>query len=77
MKTYMDNIFASIASGVITADTAGMVTTFNRAAEGIFSLGAAGAIGRPYQEVLASLGDPTLGRYSPPGDQRRRGDAWP
>jgi adenylate cyclase len=60
MKTYMENIFASIASGVITADTAGMVTTFNRAAEGIFSLVASGAIGRSYQEVLASIGDPTL-----------------
>ena len=60
MKTYMENIYASIASGVITADTAGMVTTFNRAAEGIFSLVASGAIGRSYQEVLASIGDPTL-----------------
>lgn len=60
MKTYMENIFASIASGVITADTAGIVTTFNRAAEGIFSLASSGAIGRSYQEVLASIGDPTL-----------------
>ncbi|HEX6542305.1 MAG TPA: adenylate/guanylate cyclase domain-containing protein [Ktedonobacterales bacterium] len=60
MKTYMDNIYASIASGVITADTTGMVTTFNRAAEGIFSLAASGAVGRSYQEVLASIGDPTL-----------------
>lgn len=60
MKTYMENIYASIASGVITADTAGIVTTFNRAAEGIFSLVASGAIGRSYQEVLASIGDPTL-----------------
>lgn len=60
MKTYMENIFASIASGVITADTAGIVTTFNRAAEGIFRLTAAGAIGRSYQEVLASIGDPSL-----------------
>jgi adenylate cyclase len=60
MKTYMENIYASMASGVITADTAGMVTTFNRAAEGIFNLVASGAIGRSYQEVLASIGDPTL-----------------
>jgi PAS domain S-box-containing protein len=60
MKTYMENIYASIASGVITADTSGIVTTFNRAAEGIFSLVASGAIGRSYQEVLASIGDPTL-----------------
>ena len=60
MKTYMEDIFASIASGVITADTGGMVTTFNRAAEGIFSLPASRAIGLSYQEVLASIGDPTL-----------------
>ena len=60
MKTYMENIYASIASGVITADTAGIVTTFNRAAEGIFSLVSSRAIGRSYQEVLASIGDPTL-----------------
>jgi PAS domain S-box-containing protein len=60
MKTYMENIYASMASGVITADTVGMVTTFNRAAEGIFNLVASGAIGRSYQEVLASIGDPTL-----------------
>ena len=60
MKTYMENIYASMASGVITADTAGMVTTFNREAEGIFNLVASGAIGRSYQEVLASIGDPTL-----------------
>ena len=38
MKTYMDSIFASVASGVITADTRGIVTTFNRAAERIFTL---------------------------------------
>jgi adenylate cyclase len=60
MKTYMENIYASMASGVITADTKGFVTTFNRASEGIFSLAAAWAVGRSYQEVLASIGDPTL-----------------
>jgi adenylate cyclase len=60
MKTYMDNIFASIASGVVTADTLGLVTTFNRAAERIFGLAGASAVGRPYQEVLASIGDEEL-----------------
>lgn len=57
MKTYMDNIFASVASGVVTADMRGLVTTFNRAAEHIFGLAGAAAIGQPYQQVLAGLAD--------------------
>jgi PAS domain S-box-containing protein len=61
IKTYMDNIFASIASGVVTADTAGTVTTFNRAAERIFDLPGERAVGQPYDQVLALLGDPLLG----------------
>ncbi len=62
IKTYMDNIFASIASGVVTADTQGAITTFNRAAEGIFGVDGEQVIGLPYQRALASLtGDaPTL-----------------
>ena len=31
-KTLMDNVFSSIASGVITRDTEGVITLFNRAA---------------------------------------------
>ncbi|HEU5439513.1 MAG TPA: GAF domain-containing protein, partial [Ktedonobacterales bacterium] len=60
MKSYTDNIFASIASGVVTADTAGHITAFNRAAEHIFGVEGAGAIGRSFPEVLAALGDPEL-----------------
>ena len=60
MKTYTDNIFASIASGVVTADTAGVVTAFNRAAERIFELAGAAAVGQPYQSVLAGIGDERL-----------------
>jgi len=62
IKTYMDNIFASIASGVVTADTQGAITTFNRAAEGIFGVESEQVIGLPYQRALANLtGDgPTL-----------------
>ncbi|HEV2458279.1 MAG TPA: adenylate/guanylate cyclase domain-containing protein, partial [Ktedonobacterales bacterium] len=51
---------ASIASGVVTADMLGVVTAFNRAAERIFGLVGASAVGRPYQEVLASIGDEEL-----------------
>jgi adenylate cyclase len=60
MKTYMDNIFASIASGVVSADTADTITAFNRAAERIFGISSSEALGRPYQEVLAGVGDAGL-----------------
>lgn len=60
MKTYMENIFSSIASGVVTADTNGLITAFNRAAERIFTLVGDEIVGRPYQQVLASIGDESL-----------------
>ena len=60
MKTYMDNIFGSIASGVVTADTLGAITTFNRAAERIFGITSASALGQPYDAVLTGLGDAAL-----------------
>lgn len=61
MKSYTDNIFASIASGVVTADTRGLVTAFNRAAERIFGLVGDAVVGRPYGSVLAGIGDAGLG----------------
>ncbi len=61
MKTYMENIFASIASGVVTADTQGLITAFNRAAERIFTIAGDEIIGQPYQKILASIGDESLG----------------
>ena len=60
MKTYTDNIFASIASGVITADTAFNVTAFNAAAERVLARPAAAALGRPLPEALAGLQDDAL-----------------
>ena len=52
MKNLMDDVFASIASGVITVDNEGCVALFNRAAERILGLGAADVLGRPYREAL-------------------------
>ncbi|HLF25940.1 MAG TPA: adenylate/guanylate cyclase domain-containing protein [Anaerolineae bacterium] len=52
MKNLMDNVFASIASGVITTDTLGQVTLFNRAAESILGVSAAHTLGRPFQTAL-------------------------
>lgn len=52
MKNLMDDVFASIVSGVITVDAQGCVALYNRAAERILGLPAEGVLGRPYREVL-------------------------
>jgi PAS domain S-box-containing protein len=57
MKNLMDDVFSSIASGVITTDVKDKVTLFNRAAEAIIGIRAADAIGCPCQQALESLGD--------------------
>lgn len=51
-KQYMDNIFTSIANGVVTTDSAGIITTFNRAASDILRINPAAAVGKHYQEVF-------------------------
>src|SRR5947209_3997648 len=51
-KQYMDNIFASIANGVITTDSSGIVTTFNDAAATILRINPKSAVGKHYQEVF-------------------------
>lgn len=56
MKNYMDNIFASIASGVITTDTEDLITLMNRAAEDILGVPAVATMGKPYMEALAGMG---------------------
>ncbi len=53
-KQYMDNIFASIANGVITTDSAGIVTKFNSAASLILQIDPLMVVGKPYQEVFQS-----------------------
>jgi len=54
-KNLMDSVFASIASGVITADPAGRITLVNRSAERILRCPAAQAIGLPYREAFPPL----------------------
>ncbi len=51
-KQYMDNIFTSIASGVITINAAGIITTFNAAAGTILQLNPLRAIEQHYQKVF-------------------------
>ncbi len=60
MKNYMDNIFASIASGVITTDVNDIITTFNQAAETILDLPSLTVLQRPYQQALAFLNNTPL-----------------
>lgn len=55
LKNMMDNIFASIASGVITADVEDQITLCNRAAETILGQAANSIIGRKLEEVLPSI----------------------
>ncbi|MGD9101058.1 MAG: GAF domain-containing protein, partial [Anaerolineae bacterium] len=56
-KNLMDNIFASITSGVITTDVQDKITLFNRAAERILHLAATRAEGKSYARVLQPLRD--------------------
>jgi len=56
-KNLMDNIFASITSGVITTDVQDKITLFNRAAERILGVSVDNAEGASYHEVLRSLRD--------------------
>jgi len=54
MQTYMENVFSSISSGVVTTDTAGQVIRINRAAMRLFGLTPA-ALNRPIAEVFAGV----------------------
>lgn len=54
-KQYMDNIFASIANGVITTNSAGIITTFNKAAEAIVRLEPSHVVGKHYPEAFKAL----------------------
>lgn len=57
LKSLMDNIFASIASGVITADIRDQITLCNHAAETILGYAAADLIGHPLNEVLPGVAE--------------------
>lgn len=55
LKNLMDNVFASIASGVITADVQYKVTLANKAAENILGATSIDIIGHYLNEALASV----------------------
>src|SRR5690606_15955879 len=52
LRELMDNVLASIASGVITLDRTGRILIFNQAAETILGVAAEDALGRSLREVL-------------------------
>jgi PAS domain S-box-containing protein len=62
LKNLMDNVFASIASGVITANVEEHITLCNRAAESILGRTHQEMIGHSLTDALPSLGD-RLGPY--------------
>jgi adenylate cyclase len=60
LKTFQDNIFYSIASGVVATDLQGRITAFNHAAETIFAIPAVQSLGQHYRETFASLAETSL-----------------
>jgi PAS domain S-box-containing protein len=56
MKNLMDDIFASVATGIITTDVDNKITLFNRAAERIFGIPLRKALGRNLGDALPSAG---------------------
>ncbi len=55
LKNFMDDVFASIASGVITTDGQNNITTLNEAAARILGIPAGQAIGQSLWSILPSL----------------------
>jgi len=51
-KQYRDNIFASIANGIITTDSSGIITMFNAAAGLILNLNPQMVLGKHYKKVF-------------------------
>jgi adenylate cyclase len=55
IKELMDNVLASIASGVITTNNDGIIITYNQAAEQILGVPFAEAVNQPLQAVLPDV----------------------
>ena len=64
LKNMMDNIFASIASGVITADVEDQITLCNHAAESILGQNTIDLIGRKLHDVMPSITDEILSQIA-------------
>src|SRR5215208_6361072 len=60
LKNLMDDVFASIVSGVITADVQDQITLCNRAASTILGRTAAEIVGRPLGEIIPTFANDIL-----------------
>jgi PAS domain S-box-containing protein len=70
LKNLMDDVFASIVSGVITADVQDQITLCNRAAASILGQAAAEIVGRKIDEVIPTF----AGDIKPHLDSVRKSD---
>jgi len=70
LKNLMEDVFASIASGVITTDIADEITLFNKAAEAILGIPAEEILGTSLHEMLALLSPELMERV----DEVKRDD---
>lgn len=57
LKNLMDDVFASIVSGVITADAQDQITLCNRAAASILGRASGEIVGRSLEEVMSTFAD--------------------
>lgn len=55
VKELMENVFASIGSGVITSDANGIILTYNNAAADIFVCSPEQAVGQPLHDLLPDI----------------------
>src|SRR5690606_33676133 len=55
IRTLMDNVFASIVSGIITLDSDNIITAFNAAAASITGVPVSSALGNRLEDVLPHL----------------------
>jgi adenylate cyclase len=60
LKNLMDDVFASIVSGVITADVQDQITLCNRAASLILGRASAEIVGRPLGEIMPTFANDIL-----------------
>jgi adenylate cyclase len=60
LKNLMDDVFASIVSGVITADVQDQITLCNRAAASILGHGAAEIVGQKIADIIPQFADDIL-----------------
>jgi PAS domain S-box-containing protein len=71
LKNLMDNVFASIASGVITANVEKQITLCNQAAQDILGQSEDQMVGNPIEELLAPIaGELSLHMWKAQHEQR-------